>query len=122
LKDTRIVEMLEDETSMLSLVFAVAYRGGSNYKDAFGTVGIWDTTLYRKIRLEGMVPPIKNVGNTDLGVLEGGFVKDPQVGLHEWVVSFDLDSLYPHLMMGSNLSPETLVDEKYLEKIAKQDE
>jgi len=122
LKDTRIVEMLEDETALLSLVFTVAYRGGSNFKDAFGTVGIWDTTLYRKIMSEGRVPPVKNVGNSELGVLEGGFVKVPQVGMHEWVVSFDLDSLYPHLMMGSNLSPETLVDEKYLENIANQDE
>lgn len=122
LKDTRIIEMLEDETALLSLVFAVAYRGGSNFKDAFGTVGIWDTTLYRKIRAEGMVPPIKRGGKSELGELEGGFVKDPHVGIHDWVVSFDLDSLYPHLMMGSNLSPETLVGKKYLEEIAKSGE
>jgi DNA polymerase elongation subunit (family B) len=122
LKDTRIVEMLEDETSLMSLVFAVAYRGGSNFKDAFGTVGIWDTTLYRKIRSAGMVPPIKRGGGADLGELEGGFVKNPHVGIHDWVVSFDLDSLYPHLMMGSNLSPETLVDRKYLLEIARSGE
>jgi DNA polymerase elongation subunit (family B) len=119
LKDTRIVEMLEDETSLMSLVFAVAYRGGSNFKDAFGTVGIWDTTLYRKIRDTNMVPPVKVGGAAELGELEGGYVKDPRVGIHEWIVSFDLDSLYPHIFMGSNLSPETLVDRKYLIEIAK---
>jgi DNA polymerase elongation subunit (family B) len=109
LKDTRIVEMLEDETSMLSLVFAVAYRGGSNFKDAFGTVGIWDTTLYRKIRLEGMVPPIKKTSGNESSDYVGGYVKDPQVGLHEWVVSFDLNSLYPNLMINFNMSPDTIV-------------
>jgi DNA polymerase elongation subunit (family B) len=109
LKDTRIVEMLEDETALLSLVFAVAYRGGSNFKDAFGTVAIWDTTLYRKIRSEGMVPPIKRTSENSSDDYVGGYVKDPQVGLHDWVVSYDLASLYPHLMMGYNMSPDTFI-------------
>jgi DNA polymerase elongation subunit (family B) len=109
LKDTRIVEMLEDETSLMSLVFAVAYRGGSNFKDAFGTVGIWDTTLYRKIRAAGMVPPVKRTSGNESADYVGGYVKDPQVGLHDWVVSYDLASLYPHLMMQYNMSPDTIV-------------
>ena len=36
-------------------------------------------------------------------------MKDPQVGMHKWVMSFDLNSLYPHLIMQYNISPETLV-------------
>jgi DNA polymerase elongation subunit (family B) len=36
-------------------------------------------------------------------------VKEPLVGSHDWVVSFDLDSLYPHLIMQYNLSPDTKV-------------
>tara|TARA_X000001388_G_scaffold60538_1_gene45930 strand:- start:262 stop:1701 length:1440 start_codon:yes stop_codon:yes gene_type:complete len=40
---------------------------------------------------------------------EGAYVKDPQVGMHKWVMSFDLNSLYPHLIMQYNISPETLV-------------
>lgn len=109
LKDTRIVEMLEDATSLMSLVFAVAYRGGSNFKDAFGTVGIWDTTLYRKIRAAGMVPPVKRTSGNESADYVGGYVKDPQVGLHDWVVSFDLNSLYPMLMIQYNMSPDTIV-------------
>jgi DNA polymerase elongation subunit (family B) len=109
LKDTRIVEMLEDATSLMSLVFAVAYRGGSNFKDAFGTVGIWDTTLYRKIRATGMVPPIKRTSGNESADYVGGYVKDPQLGLHDWVVSFDLNSLYPMLMIQYNMSPDTIV-------------
>ena len=41
---------------------------------------------------------------------EGAYVKDPQVGLHKWVMSFDLNSLYPHLIMQYNISPDTLID------------
>ena len=41
--------------------------------------------------------------------IEGAYVKDPQTGMHQWVVSFDLNSLYPHLIMQYNISPETFV-------------
>ena len=40
---------------------------------------------------------------------EGAYVKDPVVGFHNWIVSFDLNSLYPHLIMQYNISPETMV-------------
>jgi len=54
-----------------------------------------------------VVPP-KQFGEKENQV-EGAYVKDPQVGMHKWVVSFDLNSLYPHLIMQYNISPETYV-------------
>jgi DNA polymerase elongation subunit (family B) len=42
----------------------------------------------------------------------GAYVKEPQVGKHDWVMSFDLNSLYPHLIMQYNISPETLIDDR----------
>lgn len=109
LKDTHIVERMEDETALLALVLTVAYGGGVNYSDAFGTVGIWEATLYRKLMAANTVPPVKTSPGEKLNDLVGGFVKDPKVGLHNWVVSFDLNSLYPHLMLQYNMSPETFM-------------
>jgi DNA polymerase elongation subunit (family B) len=40
----------------------------------------------------------------------GGYVKDPVVGSHEWVTSFDLASLYPNIIVQYNMSPETVLD------------
>lgn len=107
LKDTHIVERMEDETALLALVLTVAYGGGVNYSDAFGTVGIWEATLYRRLMLSKIVPGVKTSPGDRLDELVGGYVKDPAVGLHNWVVSFDLNSLYPHLMLQYNMSPET---------------
>jgi DNA polymerase elongation subunit (family B) len=109
LRDTQIIQLLEDETALISLVLTVAYGGGVNYADAFGTVGIWESTLYRKLMEKKIVPPIKSGPGDALGDLVGGYVKDPIVGKSEWVVSFDLNSLYPHLMLQYNMSPETLL-------------
>jgi DNA polymerase elongation subunit (family B) len=110
LKDTYLIQRFEDETSLLSLVLTVAYGGGVNFNDAFGTVGIWETTLYRRLIKEGKVPPIKGSPGRRLGELVGGYVKDPKVGMHRWAVSFDLNSLYPHLMLQYNMSPETYIE------------
>ena len=112
LKDTWLIQRFEDETGLLALVMTVAYGGGVNYNDAFGTVGIWETTLYRKLIKEGRVPPIKGGPGQRAGELVGGYVKDPKVGLHPWIVSFDLNSLYPHLMLQYNMSPETYLEDE----------
>lgn len=111
LRDTQIIQLLEDETALISLVLTVAYGGGVNYADAFGTVGIWESTLYRKLMLKGIVPPIKSGPGESLGELVGGYVKDPSVGMKEWIVSFDLNSLYPMLILQYNMSPETFMSD-----------
>lgn len=112
LKDTWLIQRFEDETGLLSLVMTVAYGGGVNYSDAFGTVGIWETTLYRRLIKEGRIPPLKGGPGDRAGELVGGFVKDPRIGMHPWVVSFDLNSLYPHLMLQYNMSPETYLSDR----------
>ena len=110
LKDTQLIARLEEETGLLALVMTVAYDGGVNYNDAFGTVGIWESTIYRKLMNDKVVPPLKGGPGMVAGDLVGGYVKDPKVGMHPWVVSFDLNSLYPHLMLQYNMSPETYMD------------
>ena len=107
LYDTRLVEMMEEQAALLSLTFTVAYKSGVNYNDAFGTVGVWDTTIFRALMDQGRVPFVKKVSGETSGGITGGYVKSPHTGLKDWVVSFDLNSLYPHLMMQYNMSPET---------------
>ena len=70
---------------------------------------MWDALIYNNLLEQNIIVPPKNVGEKD-DRFEGAYVKDPQPGMHRWVASFDLDSLYPHLMMQYNLSPEMIVD------------
>jgi DNA polymerase elongation subunit (family B) len=109
LKDTLLIQRFEDETAMLSLTLTVAYSGGVNYSDAFGTVGIWESTLYRKLMSKKLVPNIKMGAAEITNELVGGYVKEPIPNMYKWVVSFDLNSLYPHLFLQYNMSPETYI-------------
>lgn len=112
LKDTYLIQRMEDESGLLSLVLTIAYSGGVNYSEAFGTVGIWETILYRKLMSKNILPPVKHGSGGELGDLVGGYVKDPTLGAHDWIVSLDLDSLYPHLMLQYNMSPETYLPDQ----------
>jgi len=78
-----------------------------NFNDVFSPVKMWDCIIYNHLREQNIVIPPKSHEVKD-SAYEGAYVKDPQVGRHKWVCSFDLNSLYPHLIMQYNISPETI--------------
>jgi len=105
IKDVELVDRLEEKMGLITLAMTMAYRGGVNYADTFGTVQIWDSIIYRLLnKMNVAIPPRKKQHKVKF---PGAFVKDPQVGMHDWVVSFDLNSLYPNLIVQYNMSIET---------------
>ena len=109
IQDVELVDKLEDKMKLIALHLTMAYEAKANYQDAFGQVGIWDTIIYNHLRDNNIVPPAVKESKKSDGY-EGAYVKDPVTGQHPWICSFDLNSLYPHLIMQYNISPETMVD------------
>lgn len=108
-KDVELVYRLEGQMRLIELALTLAYDARVNYEDVFSQVRMWDTIIYNKLKQRHIVMPPKKDAKKD-EQYAGAFVKDPLIGMHEWVASFDLNSLYPHLIMMYNLSPETLVE------------
>lgn len=110
-QDVRIVRKLDDKLRLIELVCALAYNAKTNFVDCFKQVRLWDIMIYHKLRAEGkQIPPRKQSEKTDQ--YAGAYVKDPHVGMHEWVCSFDVASMYPHIIREWNLSPETILDQR----------
>lgn len=107
--DTELVDMLEDKMKLIELVYTLAYSSKINYEDVFSPVRMWDCIIFNYLYERNITIPLKE-DNGKSEVFEGAYVKDPIVGPHKWVASFDLNSLYPHLIMQYNMSPETLTD------------
>ena len=107
-KDVELVHKIDEKLDLITLVLTMAYRGGVNYGDTLGTTNIWDSIIYRMLnKMKVVVPPKTEKPKT---AYPGGYVKEPQVGAHDWVTSFDLNSLYPNLIVQYNMSPETVID------------
>jgi DNA polymerase elongation subunit (family B) len=111
IKDVELIEKLEDKLKLIELGLTLAYDTKSNYDDIFTQTRMWDALIYNNLMEKGIVVPPREISEKD-SAFEGAYVKEPQIGMHDWVASFDLNSLYPHLMMQYNISPETLVDPK----------
>ena len=123
IKDTQLVERIDQKMGLINLALTMAYKGGVNLSDTFGTTAIWESIIYRRLMEKKIISPIDQIQKVPYAIvgaenladdeeatsIAGGYVKDPQVGLHEWVVSFDLNSLYPNIIVQYNISPETLV-------------
>jgi len=90
----------------------MAYQAKTNYQETFGTTAIWDSIIYNQLIQKNIVIPGKPPIDHDAGKIVGGYVKDPMVGAHDWVLSFDLNSLYPNIIVQYNMSPETMCYEE----------
>jgi DNA polymerase elongation subunit (family B) len=110
IRDVELVQKLEEKLKLIELSVALAYSAGVNFQDVFSQVRTWDVIIYNYLSKDNIVIPPKKRGRKD-EQYAGAYVKEPLVGMHEWVVSFDLNSLYPHLIMQYNISPETLTDD-----------
>jgi DNA polymerase elongation subunit (family B) len=109
IKDVDLVFKLEDKLKLIELGLTLAYDTKCNFEDIFAQTRMWDALIYNYLLEKNIVVPPKE-DKTKNAAFEGAYVKEPQTGLHNWVASFDLNSLYPHLMMQYNISPETLVE------------
>lgn len=109
IRDTQLVERMNEKTGLIDLALTLAHKANATYVTAFGSVKIWDTYIYNVLKKHDVVLSPQDEVYGDRRI-EGAYVKDPQKGMHEWVCSFDLNSLYPHLIMQYNMSPETIMD------------
>ncbi len=108
IQDVEIVDALEDKLGLIDLALTVAYQAKINYADIFSQVRTWDTLIANHLHAKKIaVPPREDhVKETKY---EGAYVKDPQPGQHKWIVSFDINSLYPHIIIQYNISPEKII-------------
>ena len=110
--DVELVDRMEDKMKLIELAITMAYDAKANYADVFSQVRMWDTIIYNYLKQRNIVIPPKERSDKD-SKYAGAYVKEPIPGKYDWVVSFDLNSLYPHLIMQYNISPETLLDERH---------
>ena len=110
--DVELVDRMEDKMKLIELALTLAYDAKVNYEDVFYQVRMWDTIIYNYLKDKGIVipPKVKSDKNEKYA---GAYVKEPIPGKYDWVVSFDLNSQYPHLIMQYNISPETLQDTRH---------
>ena len=112
IQDVELIDRLEDKMKLLELAITMSYDAKVNFEDVYSQVRMWDTMIYNYLADKNVVPPPRKGARKD-EKYAGAYVKEPKPGKYDWVVSFDLNSLYPHLIMQYNISPETLWETRH---------
>ena len=110
IQDVEIVDALEDKLGLIDLSLTVAYESKVNYDDIFSQVRVWDTLIANHLMKKNICVPPREEHSKETKY-EGAYVKEPTVGQHKWVTSFDINSLYPHIIIQYNISPEKILGE-----------
>jgi DNA polymerase elongation subunit (family B) len=121
--DVELVDRLEEKLQLINMAIDLAYQSRSNYEDVFYQVRMWDNIIFNYLNKKKIAIPLKKQSNKS-EKFAGAYVKEPIPGLYGWTVTLDLTSLYPHIMMQHNVSPETLIDQPFpsisVDKIVKK--
>ncbi len=112
IRDVQLVDAFEDKLKLIELAITMAFDAKVNFIDIHFQVRMWDTIIYNYLKKRNIViPPKRRTSKSEK--FAGAYVKEPKPGKYDWVVSFDLNSLYPHLIMQYNISPETLWETRH---------
>lgn len=111
--DVNIVDGLDDKLKLVDLVMSLAYKTGANWTDMISPVKTWDVLIYNTLADNNIMIPFK-VTPPHRESYVGAYVKEPVARRYRWILSFDLNSLYPHLQMQYNLSPDRFIPHEQL--------
>ena len=113
IKDVQLVDAFEDKLKLIELAITMAFDAKVNFIDIHFQVRMWDTIIYNYLNKRNIVIPPKR-RTTKSENYAGAYVKEPKPGRYDWVVSFDLNSLYPHLIMPVSYTHLTLPTTPYV--------
>lgn len=115
--DVELVEQLNDKLNILELIYGVSYLAKINYDECFSPIRTWESFIFNYLQKDRIAIPIKTNRNVR-ETFAGGHVKPTIKGSYDWVVTFDLTSMYPHNIMLNNISPETITGESVTVSVA----
>ena len=108
IQDVNLLVGFEEKLHFLKIVRKLAYMGYTSFEQALGTIAIVTGAMALKALEKGMIIPTFPAP-TNIENYEGGYVRDPQRGLKDGIISFDANSLYPNTIISANISPETKI-------------
>jgi len=108
-QDTMLLEKLDKKLKFLDLANAIAHENTVLLQTTMGAVAVTEQAIINEAHDRGFVVPNRNRQDTNDGMAAGAYVAHPKEGIHDWIGSLDINSLYPSVIRALNMGPETIV-------------
>ncbi len=110
IQDTALLDKLDKKLRFIDLSNTVAHENTVMLQTTMGAVAVTEQGIVNEAHNRGLqVPNRKRRDDTENTQAAGAYVAFPKKGLHKWVASMDLNSLYPSVIRALNMAPETVV-------------
>lgn len=119
-QDVMVLVKIDNKNKFIQLSNALAHEMTVTLQTTLGSVALIETAICKEIHARGLIAPSKKKASGDATSVAGAYVAMPVKGLHDWVGSVDINSLYPSVIRALNISPETIVGQIRLSKTMKQ--
>jgi DNA polymerase elongation subunit (family B) len=117
IQDTRLLDRLDKKLQFIDLANSIAHQSCVLIQTTMGAVAVTDQNVLMEAHHNNMVCPDKKHSANEKEVrAAGGWVATPKRGLHKWLGSTDMKSLYPSVIRTLNMSPETIVGQIRLDR------
>ena len=109
-QDTMLLEKLDKKLKFMDLANTLAHECTVLLMTTMGAVAVTEQAIINEAHKRGMIVPnrISRDENVDTQAA-GAYVAFPKKGIHEWIGSLDINSLYPSAIRALNMGPETIV-------------
>ena len=109
-QDTLLLHKLDQKLRFLDLANELAHANTVLLQTTMGAVAVTEQAIINEAHERGMVVPNRKQRLTDDDTqAAGAYVAVPKKGIHEWIGSVDINSLYPSAIRALNMGPETII-------------
>jgi len=117
IQDTKLLDRLDKKLQFIDLANSIAHSSCVLIQTTMGAVAVTDQNVLMEAHSRNQVCPNKKHGTeSDANRAAGGWVATPKIGLHKWLGSTDMKSLYPSVLRALNMSPETIIGQIRLDR------
>ena len=110
IQDTALLDKLDKKLRFIDLSNTVAHENTVLLQTTMGAVAVTEQGIINEAHNRGLqVPNRRGRNDTENTQAAGAYVAFPKKGLHKWVASMDLNSLYPSVIRALNMAPETII-------------
>jgi len=110
INDCKLLDDLDRKLKFIDLANTIAHENTVLLQTVLGAVAVTEQAIINEAHHRGMIVPSRtHRGDAENTPAAGAYVAYPKKGLHDWVGSMDINSLYPSVLRALNMGPETIV-------------
>jgi DNA polymerase elongation subunit (family B) len=109
IQDTALLDKLDKKLQFIDLSNTIAHENTVLIQTTMGAVAVTEQGIVNEAHHRGLQVPNRQRRDDEATQAAGAYVAFPKKGLHKWIASMDLNSLYPSVIRALNMAPETVI-------------